>query len=75
LWYMGLHLLESNLITPVLLGRRLTLNPVAIFVSLIFWIWLWGIPGAMLSVPILVSVKVVCDRIPSISYVGELIGR
>jgi predicted PurR-regulated permease PerM len=73
--YLGLHLLESNFVTPILLGRRLTLNPVAIFISLIFWIWLWGIPGALLSVPILVSIKVVCDRIPSISYVGELIGR
>jgi predicted PurR-regulated permease PerM len=72
--YMSLHLLEANLITPILLGRYLTLNPVAIFVSLIFWIWLWGIPGAVLAVPILVSVKVICDRIPAISYIGELIG-
>lgn len=75
LWYLVLHLLESNLVTPILLGRRLTLNPVAIFVSLIFWIWLWGIPGAILSVPILVSVKVICDRMPSVSFLGEFIGR
>ncbi len=75
LWYLALHLLESNLVTPILLGRRLTLNPVVIFVSLIFWMWLWGIPGALLSVPILVSVKVVCDRIPSVAHLGELIGR
>ena len=74
LWYLLIHLVESNLVTPILLGRRLTLNPVAIFVSLIFWIWLWGIPGALLSVPILVSIKVICDRIPEISYLGELIG-
>lgn len=75
LWYMSLHLLESNLLTPILLSRRFTLNPVAIFVSLIFWIWLWGIPGALLSVPILVSIKVICDRSTTISYLGELIGR
>jgi predicted PurR-regulated permease PerM len=75
LWYMALHLLEANLVTPILLGRRFTLNPVAIFVSLIFWIWLWGVPGALLSVPILVSIKVVCDRIPAMSYFGEMIGR
>ena len=49
-WYLVLHLLEANLITPVLLGRRFTLNPVVIFVSLIFWTWLWGVPGALLSV-------------------------
>ncbi len=75
MWYMALHLLEANLITPILLGRRFTLNPVAIFVSLIFWIWLWGVPGALLSVPILVSIKVVCDRIPAMAHFAEIIGR
>lgn len=74
-WYLALHLLESNIVTPILLGRRFTLNPVAIFVSLIFWLWLWGIPGALISVPILVSIKAVCDRFPSASFVSELIGR
>ena len=74
-WYLLLHLLEANLITPVLLGRRFTLNPVVIFVSLIFWTWLWGVPGALLSVPILVSIKVVCDRVPSLSPVSELLSR
>jgi hypothetical protein len=72
-WYLLLHLLEANLITPVLLGRRFTLNPVVIFVSLIFWTWIWGVPGALLSVPILVSIKVICDRIPALSPVGELL--
>jgi predicted PurR-regulated permease PerM len=74
-WYLALHLLESNLVTPILLGKRFTLNPVAIFVSLIFWLWLWGIPGALLSVPILVTVKAICDRIPKAAYISELIGR
>ncbi|HWY29610.1 MAG TPA: AI-2E family transporter, partial [Candidatus Acidoferrum sp.] len=74
-WYLVLHLLEANLITPVLLGRRFTLNPVVIFVSLIFWMWLWGVPGALLSVPILVSIKVVSDRVPAMSPVSELLSR
>ena len=74
-WYLVLHLLEANLITPVLLGRRFTLNPVVIFVSLIFWMWLWGVPGALLSVPILVLIKVVCDRVPAMSPVSELLSR
>ncbi len=43
-WYLLLHLWEANLVTPLLLGRRFTLNPVVIFVSLIFWTWLWGCP-------------------------------
>ncbi|MDB6022789.1 MAG: hypothetical protein JWQ04_2646, partial [Pedosphaera sp.] len=74
-WYLMLHLLEANLVTPVLLGRRLTLNPVVIFVSLIFWTWLWGVPGALLSVPILVSIKVISDRFPAMSPVSELFSR
>ncbi len=74
-WYLALHLLEANLITPILLGRRFTLNPVVIFISLIFWTWLWGVPGALLSVPILVSIKVVCDRVPAMSHVSELLSR
>ncbi len=72
-WYLLLHSLEANLVTPILLGRRFTLNPVVIFVSLIFWTWLWGVPGALLSVPILVSIKVVCDRVPAMSNVSELL--
>ena len=74
-WYLVLHLLEANLITPALLGRRFTLNPVVIFVSLIFWTWLWGVPGALLSVPILVSIKVICDRVPPLSSVSELLTK
>lgn len=72
-WYLLLHVLEANFITPVVLGRRFTLNPVVIFVSLIFWLWLWGMPGALLSVPILVSIKVVCDRVPTLSSISGLL--
>lgn len=74
-WYLLLHLVEANLVTPVLLGRRFTLNPVIIFVSLIFWTWLWGMPGALLSLPILVTLKAVCDRFPSLAAVSELLIR
>jgi predicted PurR-regulated permease PerM len=72
-WYLVLHLLEANFITPVILGRRFSLNPVVIFVSLIFWTWLWGVPGALLSVPILVSIAVICERVPALSSVSELL--
>ena len=74
-WLFLLHNLEANLITPVLLGRRFTLNPVLIFISLMFWTWLWGVPGALLSVPILVSIKVICDRVPRLSPVSELLAK
>jgi len=74
-WYLIVHLLETNLITPLVLGRRFTLSPVVIFVSLIFWTWLWGVPGALLSVPILVSFKVVCDHIPKLAPISDLLSR
>ena len=74
-WYLVLHLLESNLVTPVLLGRRFTLNPVVIFVSLIFWTWLWGVPGALLSLPILVSIKVISDHVTTLAPVSEILSR
>jgi predicted PurR-regulated permease PerM len=71
--HLLLHLLEANFVTPVLLGRRFTLNPVVIFVSLILWTWLWGVAGALLSVPLLVSFKVVCDRVPSLARFSEFL--
>jgi predicted PurR-regulated permease PerM len=73
--YLVLHLLEANLITPMVLGRRFTLNPVVIFVFLILWTWLWGVPGALLSVPMLVTIKVLCDNIPAFSSVSELLSN
>lgn len=51
---VGLHNIEANFITPYVLGRRLTLNPMLILVSLSFWGWIWGAPGAFLAVPLLV---------------------
>ena len=72
-WYLLVHLLESNLITPMALGRRFTLNPVVIFMSLMFWTWLWGVAGALLSVPILMSVKALCERVPALAPVSEFL--
>jgi predicted PurR-regulated permease PerM len=73
--YLACHLIEANLVTPYALGRRFTLNPVIIFVFLIFCIWLWGIIGAFLAVPILVTLKVICDRINRLSPLGEFLAN
>lgn len=73
--YLALNGLEGYLVTPMLLGRRLTLNPVVIFLGLIFWGWLWGIPGALLAVPILATFKIVCDHIEPLAPIGEFLGR
>jgi predicted PurR-regulated permease PerM len=69
--YLCLHGVESNLVTPVVLGRRLTLNPLVIFISLMFWTWLWGIPGALLSIPMLMMAKILCDHFKPLAPVGE----
>ena len=74
-WYFSLNLLESNIVTPMLLGHRFELNPVVIFVSLIVWTWIWGVPGALLSVPILVCAKVICSRFSSLSPISELLAH
>lgn len=63
--------LEGNVITPLLLGRSLTLNPVIVFISLLLWGWLWGPAGMLLAVPLLVIVKILCDHIEPLAVVGE----
>ena len=72
--YFTVNAIEGNLVTPMIMGRRLTLNPVAIFVSLTFWGWIWGVVGALLAVPILVAFKILCDNIPPLAPVGEFLG-
>lgn len=56
---IGFHLVEANVVTPLLLGRRLTMNPLLILVSLAFWGWVWGTPGALLGVPLLIIIQTV----------------
>lgn len=57
----GMHLIEANLITPLVVGRRLTINPILILVSLSFWGWVWGTPGALLAVPLLIIIQTVLN--------------
>jgi len=71
--YLAFHAMESNFVTPMILGRRLTMNPVVIFLSLMFWTWLWGIPGALLSIPMLMIFKVFCDNFKALSPIGEFL--
>ena len=73
--FLGLHLLESYLLTPMILGRRLTLNPVVIFLGLTFWGWMWGITGAILAVPIMMVFKILCEHSEPLSPVGEFLGN
>jgi predicted PurR-regulated permease PerM len=59
--FAAIHLLEANLITPMLVGHRLTINPLLILVALSFWAWVWGTTGALLAVPLLIIFKTVLD--------------
>ena len=72
--YFGIHLMEGETITPMLLARRFTLNPVLVMASLMFWDWLWGIPGAFLSVPLLAVFKIVCDHVEVLTPIGHIVG-
>jgi predicted PurR-regulated permease PerM len=71
--YFGIHLLESQLVTPLLLARRFTLNPVMVILSLTFWFWMWGIVGAILATPMLAVTKIICDRIDPLKPFGHLL--
>lgn len=66
--------MEGYLITPLIVGRRMNLNPVIIVLSVLMWGWMWGIPGALLAVPILIAVKTWCDRVQSLQVFGEFLG-
>jgi len=62
--YAALNLIEGNVVTPQLLGRQLTINPVVIFVSILFWTWAWGAVGAILAVPVLAVIRILTEYIP-----------
>ncbi|GBR53926.1 transporter [Neokomagataea thailandica NBRC 106555] len=72
--YLFIHILEGETITPMLLARRFTLNPVFVVGSLLFWNWLWGISGAILSVPMLAVLKIICDHIEILAPLGHILG-
>ena len=71
--YLGIHIAEGEIITPMLLARRFTINPVAVMLSLIIWYWMWGVIGAVLAVPLLAVLKIVCDRIRPFRAFGHLL--
>jgi predicted PurR-regulated permease PerM len=73
--FLFINLVQGNVVSPLLLGHRLTLNPVAIFVGLAFFFWIWGVPGAFLAVPLLATLKIFCDHITSLAAVGEFLGQ
>jgi predicted PurR-regulated permease PerM len=72
--YLGVNIIQSQFLSPLILGHRLTLNPVAIFVGLVFWFWIWGVPGAFVAVPLIATLKIFCDHIEALAPIGEFLG-
>ena len=71
--YFGFHLIEGETVTPMLLARRFILNPVLVILSLVFWFWMWGIPGVILSMPMLAITKIICDRLQPLAPFGHFL--
>jgi len=65
----------ANFVTPHVLGRHLRLSPLAVFVGLVFWSWIWGVPGTFIAVPLLATFRIVCDRVDALKPLGQLLKR
>jgi predicted PurR-regulated permease PerM len=72
--YWLINFIESNLVTPTVMSRRMTLNPLAIILAVSFWTWIWGPVGGLISLPLLIMFKVVCDHTPALRFAGALFG-
>lgn len=75
LCFAGLTAFEGNLVTPLILGRRMRLSPIAILIWLLVWGWLWGIPGALLAVPMLTSVKLIAEHVRGWQWFAHMVQR
>ncbi|ANY19717.1 AI-2 transport protein TqsA [Tsuneonella dongtanensis] len=73
--YLALHTIESNAVTPAVLGKRFTMNPVLILIALSYFTWIWGVLGALLSVPILLTLTAFFDHVGRPNLVGFLFGE
>lgn len=69
----GFVAISAEVVTPYVLGRGLLLNPVAIFIAIMLWGWLWGIVGVLLAVPLLASFKIICERVESLNPIAEFL--
>ena len=75
LCYLGLHAIESNVVTPSILGKRFTTNPVLILLALSYFTWIWGVTGALLSVPILLTLTALVEHLGKPNLIGFIFGE
>ena len=71
--YLLIHVIEGETVTPMLLAKRFTINPVLVVLAVVFWYWMWGVPGAILAMPMLAVAKIICDRVEPLAAFGHLI--
>ena len=75
LCFAGITAVEGNLITPMILGRRMRISPIAILIWLLVWGWLWGIPGVLLAVPMLTSTKLIAEHLRGWEWFAHMVQR
>jgi predicted PurR-regulated permease PerM len=73
--FLLLDLLKGNLVSPLVIGRKMPLNTVAVFVCLMFWGWVWGVPGVIMAVPLTVMIQVICAHSERFRGVAILLGQ
>ncbi len=71
--YLLINALEGNVITTMILGRSMKLNPPIVFISIIFWGWVWGIGGVLIAVPLLGIAKIACDHFDRLQPVARIL--
>jgi len=71
--YLLVNGIEGQFVTPMVVGRRLELNTASTFATVVFWVWLWGVPGALLAMPMLVVIKVISDNVESLNGLGRFL--
>jgi predicted PurR-regulated permease PerM len=75
LTYLGLATIEGNVLSPLILGRAFEISPLVVFVWLVFWGWLWSVPGAIVAVPLLMLLKITCEQSPTLRPIADLMRR
>lgn len=73
--FFAINLIESYAVTPLTIARKLTLSPLAIFLAVSFWGWIWGVAGMLLAVPFLAMLKILCEHIPNLKPLGEFLSE
>jgi predicted PurR-regulated permease PerM len=72
--YIAISFVQANIVTPAVMSRRMTLNPLGVMLAVSFWTWIWGPVGALIALPLLIMLKVVADHTPALKPLGVLLG-